>query len=474
MDIFPPNGPEIERQIGSRLENVDVGAEMQAQIEWREQKRTVPVLPLPLDLLYFNPNTRRIRAQLTVDPSRYSALQAEPFSDGAQAYLRDLLKWDPASPGKIDPSFERLKEDLKEFGQDEEGIVTRQGVLINGNTRAVALKELGKKHIRVAVLPSDATLADIEALELSLQLRKTHKREYSFVNGLMAIREEKDRKTPKEQILRAFRMKTDRYERSLWLYDFIQEAVSRSAVVHDGKTHSVATYYFERDQGQLEELYRDWKKLHEQDPEKAALLRESRLLGVIMQRAKTDLRVMDGNFFETYVLPTLPAELRPDVAAATPKRLPGLTDVVVDEESPALLQVKALTDRALKAEALRRSSDGDATSPSEQDFLKRLGDVYLNASRRAGADKDLRQKALGPAGRVKVAADALEDAARAAQDSRTSGSLDISELEDALEQLRRSVILLAQEGSRLPDDEKDIGFAWLKASANLEFGNNGD
>ena len=41
--------------------------------------------------------------------------------------------------------FEDLKANLGEVGQNDVGVVTRRGVLVNANTRAVALRDLGKE-----------------------------------------------------------------------------------------------------------------------------------------------------------------------------------------------------------------------------------------------------------------------------------------------------------------------------------------
>jgi hypothetical protein len=49
--------------------------------------------------------------------------------------------------------FERLKVNLAEEDQREAGVVTRAGLLVNGNTRAAALRDIDKQYIRVAVLP---------------------------------------------------------------------------------------------------------------------------------------------------------------------------------------------------------------------------------------------------------------------------------------------------------------------------------
>jgi hypothetical protein len=205
----PPNAAEISDIIKVRLAALEEhkDARETVSIEWRGSTLHVPVISMPVDLVSYNPDTHRIRAQRSTDVTGAQALDNHPWGSAAQSYLHRLLMGDPAEPSKIDPSFNALKEDLREHGQNEPGIVTRAGVLINGNTRRAALKELGHEHIRVGVLPPDAGSEDIQGIELSLQLRKDHRRDYSFMNFLLAIDERVDAGLPSTVIQKNFRIK---------------------------------------------------------------------------------------------------------------------------------------------------------------------------------------------------------------------------------------------------------------------------
>ena len=86
-----------------------------------------------------------------------------------------------------------LKDSLKD-GQDQPGVITREGVLINANTRCVLLRELAaegglqSQGIRVAVLPADVLEPELLDLEAVLQKQKEHKDEYNLVSELMMLR----------------------------------------------------------------------------------------------------------------------------------------------------------------------------------------------------------------------------------------------------------------------------------------------
>lgn len=186
----PPNADDVQKVVEERIRALDTikGAQETVTVEWRGQQHHIPVISMPVDLLHYNPDTHRIRAQRSIDPDREQDLEADPFGESAQNYLHQLLMGDPSDPSKIDPSFTALKDDLREHGQSEPGIVTRSGVLVNGNTRQAALKELGEKNIRVGVLPPDAGHDDLQSIELSLQLRKDHRRELRHKAGDMVQR----------------------------------------------------------------------------------------------------------------------------------------------------------------------------------------------------------------------------------------------------------------------------------------------
>ena len=67
--------------------------------------------------------------------------------------------------------------ELEEQGQIDPGLITRDGLLVNGNTRAAALLQLSHieraKGIKVAVLPPGIGEDDILDLELNLQMVKS-------------------------------------------------------------------------------------------------------------------------------------------------------------------------------------------------------------------------------------------------------------------------------------------------------------
>jgi hypothetical protein len=148
----------------------------------------LPVADVPLDRILLNPHARRFATQRLNDAS-WMRLYDRPFDAETQARVADLHQNDVLRPGGAHVrAFDCLHTDLSRRGQREPGIITRAGVLIDGNARAVAMRMLGTKAMRAIVLPEGATLAELHELELALRQRSIA-RDWSFTNLLLAAEE---------------------------------------------------------------------------------------------------------------------------------------------------------------------------------------------------------------------------------------------------------------------------------------------
>ncbi|WP_433585817.1 hypothetical protein [Microbacterium hydrocarbonoxydans] len=150
------------------------------EIVYKGEKITLPVARVSLDHVILNPRSHRIGAQVQSLASDEAALLVEdPNGVEAQALISRLLAGTDGFPN--------IKNVLRQEGQREEGVITDQGVLINANTRAVALRELGERYIKVIVLPSDATEREFNDIELRLQMARETKQDYNFTSQLLFI-----------------------------------------------------------------------------------------------------------------------------------------------------------------------------------------------------------------------------------------------------------------------------------------------
>ncbi len=462
---MPPKQPTAAARVGQvieeRLAAQEDGLNETVTVEWRGLLKTIPVITMPVALLSFNPETHRIRAQRTLDPTRDAAVQADPFGVDAQAYLRYLLRGDPKDPSRPDPEYENLRDDLLAHGQTDPGVITRAGVLINGNTRCAALQELGREDIRVGVLPPDASHEDFARLELSLQLRKEYKRQYSFVNFLLAVDEQFQAGKPPATILKDFRIKQLTFDRSRWILDFIRDAISRSeTTAPDGTKRSLRLVDFEDDQGKLEELWRTYVGTKARSSDDAEALRESRLLALALDKSKTDLRLIESDFYPSYLEKRLAkAGLAPATPASAPATIPGL-QVTAHQVSPHVVQIRALADRVLQAKALAIAGVPNAQSEATLDGVLDAVESALDAS---GKNQRLKKKRLAPAERLGDANDDLELCLDAVRGARATGEFQADELDDQLIEMRHHLRALASLVERA--NGAGEGVTWLREIA---------
>ncbi|GAB1824028.1 hypothetical protein [Herbidospora sp. RD11066] len=462
----PPQAEETRAMINERLREAAAADGEKISIEWRGQPKHLYVISMPVGLLYFNPDTHRIRAQRTLDPVRDRLLDNDPWGASSQDYLATLLRCDPAHPDKTDREFEDLRDSLESFGQKDPGIITYEGILVNGNTRCAALRDLGEKYIRVGVLPDSSTWDDINTVEMSLQLRKEHKRDYSYINRLIAVDEQIRSGRRVEEVARDFHIRTKTLEEDRWVYAVILDAIDRSETEEGAKLRLVD---FEDHQEKLREIHRAYSKLAATDKDAAEALKESRLAMVVLKFAKTDLRHVQGDFHTKYLNQKLPDFARPPVESSNSVSIPGLTDVVVPGFAPATKAARTLTDQILKAQATTsfatESSDISQANQAAK-VITAVRDSFEKALPQAGRDGTLRQKKLAAPERLSDACDFIDLCVGDLAEARAKKALDEPAFDDAVVRLRESLEKLARQVSRSFPEPGD-GAAWLLSIADM-------
>ncbi|MFF3307925.1 transcriptional regulator [Streptomyces sp. NPDC002952] len=457
---LPPGAEENRALVRSRLEEIAAGGGPRETftVEWRGGSEHLEVIQMPVGNLYYNPATHRIRAQAGHDPKQAEALAGDPWSSDSQAYLDRLLQVLPADPARTDPEFDELTASLKEYGQTDPGLITHEGILVNGNTRRAGLMQLyGPNHaMRVAVLPPSCDWQDIAAIELSLQLRKEHRRDYSYINRLLAVQELVDQGTPLAVIAATFRTTAERCRQDQWVLACIQSLIERSKTAGE----QLSLVAFESHAEKFRELQRAYAKQYAVNPEKAELLLENRLAAILLGFAKTDVRFIDHDFAGLHLSKNLSASEVPAETSAT-VAIPGLGRTVKGP-SALLSAAKALTDSVLHARAV--SQPGSAASPEAaaqaQNEIRRLGRAMDEAITSLGREARIRKRKQAAPARL---ADASRDIEQCITDlvmSRAQRSLDEESFDDAVADLRQKLEKLAIEARRTVQHPGD-GVAWL-------------
>ncbi|MEV0179569.1 hypothetical protein AB0I54_09755 [Streptomyces sp. NPDC050625] len=468
----PPRAAEFSELIKKKVEEVRAagGTRETVTVDWNEQQAHVEVIDLPLSGLYFNPSTHRIRAQRSHDPTRDELLEKDPWSAESQDYLRFLLQASPTDPNIRDTDFDKLKESLDQFGQNDPGLVTHHGILVNGNTRAAALRELRAQSMRVGVLPESFSWADINAVELSLQLRKDHRRDYSYINRLLAMEEQASLGRTPEQIAKEFRIQVKTYHQERWILATIRELIDRSK---SGGGVALRLVDWEGAQERLKELHRLYVKLESVDRDQAEVLKEWRLAAILLDFSKTDVRHIDEEFLKEGQLGrTLPQSLSTGNSGAAGQdevSIPGL-GLAVPAASSAVSEARALSDRILRASAAVRSGTPerpDSDKAKDQALLDDAKRAFDEAIEAAGRSARLRKrKQLAPA-RLAEACASIDQCVMDLVQARTSRSLDEEAFDEAVLKLRSSLRKLAQQAGRGLPNPGD-GVAWLLDAAAAE------
>ena len=74
----PPLAAQNEALIKERLEVAMRSDGAKVTVDWRGDQQHLRVISMPVEMLYFNPDTHRIRAQRTMDPERNRQLDVIP------------------------------------------------------------------------------------------------------------------------------------------------------------------------------------------------------------------------------------------------------------------------------------------------------------------------------------------------------------------------------------------------------------
>lgn len=156
--------------------------------DFRTEKLKLKVIRVDINL----PIYRMENYRTYTDQREYSAkegLEADYFLKGqelqsVQQKQHDILKkLSETRKGSVPLIGDVLKKD----GQRERLLISSSGVVINGNRRLSALRELGTQHVDCMVLPADATADEIVDIEANLQAKPETKLEYDWIGDAQLI-----------------------------------------------------------------------------------------------------------------------------------------------------------------------------------------------------------------------------------------------------------------------------------------------
>lgn len=420
------------------------------RIAWKDGDLMATVIDIPLTSVVLNPRSHRIRAQLESSPKR-ELVRRDPFGDGAQDVIADFLR--------NTERFDELRDNLKDAGQIDPGVVTHTGLLVNANTRCVALRELSSnRYIRVAVLPEDATEEEIDRLELRLQMKRDFRRDYTFTNELLFIEDlvKRYKYKPREIALEmgwssksnkaALKRAEEQVQQSLRMLTIIRE-------VQDLSGGQLPLTNFDDARQSTSELDDDYERLKKNDPAAAGRLRDTRLVALLSGVGYREMRLIDETFLDDYLADSLEEQesFKGRVDAILNEELsekggdiPGLDILETEDNAATLGERSAAPLLTLLAETagqenitLNVPSEGDVTIPRVR-FVGDLKAAVDSAAEDARADREMGDRLHRPLLFARKALRHLNTAVEAYEHAKADHNFDKEPLRRVLDELGRA------------------------------------
>lgn len=289
----------ITAALDAAKQAVASGQGTSTSITWKGSELVLPVASVDLDLVLLNPHSHRIGAQLqSLSQDVQDLVAGSPYGAEAQQVIATVLR--------ETPGFDRIKLALQNDGQLDAGVITTAGILVNANTRAVALRDLRKGYVKVVVLPQDATTKEIVDLELLLQMRQDVKQDYSFPSQALFI-EDLINSNSFTTLEVGRRIRSDLTEsaadkkRARELVELELRLLGLMREVRTASGGTVKWTYFDDKRQALLEIDQDYQKLKNTKPEEAARIRDAQLAGMIAGIEYRKLREIDTSLLDNYV-----------------------------------------------------------------------------------------------------------------------------------------------------------------------------
>lgn len=145
---------------------------------------TLKIYTIPIEQVRYNPQNGRIATYISEYEDQNGELPNE-YNEIIEEFIIE------SNPG----SFKKTKNNIKLFGQLEPAVILSNGIVVDGNRRFTALRQLSREgagsefeYIKAAILESSSfTEKEIKTLELNLQHGREEKVSYNPIDYLVDI-----------------------------------------------------------------------------------------------------------------------------------------------------------------------------------------------------------------------------------------------------------------------------------------------
>lgn len=443
------------------------GSQDTRPISWRGQEEHWPVIRVPASALLLNQNSHRIRAQIKALGPKAAPIEQQPHGEEAQGLIADLIR--------RTPGYAIVRDAIARDNQLEPGLITHKGVLINANTRTVAIRETGVQsgYVKVQVLPADATIAELTALELKYQMQQEVRQDYSFTNQLLLIDDLlRQNWTPESiglEIYRSLNPKKDadrataakRVEDEARLLGLIDLVIAASG--------GLMSYPdFDESRQTLIEIDQAVEALRRKNQDaQANRVRDARITVMLSGLGYEAVRQVDASFLDDYVAAALKEEeaLEPVASALLATTsiveddgLAGLdfdTPTSLDGEDNGPVSLHKIYDALVKTpkdgDVVLDAEDGGTVTMTRDAFKAAVNSVFTRAVRAKELDNDRTDAMTAPMKHLGTAATAIDRARKALDDLPHRDRFDTVALQKALRKVSRacdelSVYLAGKKG----------------------------
>jgi hypothetical protein len=203
---------------------------------FRDKAIDLPVVRLPIDSLIYRLDNGRTGLRQVEWIRKHNLpqdyfLKAEEDASAQQIQHNILLELANDKRGDI------YKEMQYKGRQTEYLLVTNSGVVVNGNRRLAAMRQLliedsahcaSFSHVDVAVLPPETTRLDIEDIESELQETPETKLEYDWISRRIKMRYRRDvLKFSPDRLVKIYRLKREQINKEIQQLQIAEDYLER-------------------------------------------------------------------------------------------------------------------------------------------------------------------------------------------------------------------------------------------------------
>jgi len=415
----------------SEWEKVPASHRTTMTIQYHGAPTVIPTIRISPTVPLLNHDNYRLAAQLEDHPQRDLVVSA-PLSPASQDLLTKLL----ASTDE----FKALKIQLSDLKQREPGLITREGLLVNGNTRAVALRELGAPGMIVGLLPAAVNNEDVLNLQVELQMVRLVHQDYTFTNELLIV--DKLRSLPGADIdgicrklgLKVGPVSKKKVEQKARILKLIKEIRS----LH--KAGMLPFSFFDAKKEMIENLDDQYEKLKVSDFGAAETLKWSRVLGMLYGLTKDQVRAIDPAFIQDQIR----------------HRIPDNPEMVKENESkvPVFGSPSELSTVKNLAEALvnQKFDDVGQEVPVQNDAVQEVGLEMEIAAEQKINQQRLQQILTDPIKHFREARIKFEEISSKLESLSKDESFNFSDFKAELDKVTKVLGGISDKANQIPKD----------------------